>query len=117
MTPTQKRLAEIRERVDKATPGPWYDSRTNKSIQVTKDSPAFKRGNFSICRYPTRTNDSLLTHDEWGANAEMLAASRTDIPFLLGEIDRLKATTSCSAYPEADPACSRSDRSSESDHP
>jgi hypothetical protein len=60
----------------KHTPGPWFDSRSTKSIRITKDSPVFNRGtNFIIAKYPTRTNESLLSHEEWEANAKLIAAA------------------------------------------
>lgn len=86
---TDEELQEMEARCNAATPGPWYDSRPTKSIRVTHESPAFNRGSFNIAKYPTRTNESLLSHEEWEGNATFIAAARTDVLRLIKEVKRL----------------------------
>lgn len=85
---TKDEIKAARELCDKATKGPWYDSRYIKAIQVSGTSPAYGRGSFHICRYPTRTDKSLLSHEEWEANAKLIAESRTLVPKLLDTVER-----------------------------
>lgn len=68
------RLDEIRERLEAANPGPWevVDSRNGLGFGiVSNDSSAEWAGAI------------------WRAEAEFIAHAREDIPFLLGEIERL----------------------------
>lgn len=75
-------LTKIKQALAEATPGPWYDNRGVKAIQVTCLSPAFIRGHFNIVRYPIRTRDSLVSHSEWEANAYLIA----NAPIWLAEL-------------------------------
>jgi hypothetical protein len=72
------------KKLDEAgTPAPWFDDRTKKAIKPTHESLAFTRGDFDIFRYPTRTNKSLLSHEEWDANAELVCFLRNHASELL----------------------------------
>lgn len=75
----EKRIAEIRERCGKAAPGKWE---TN-SVEIG-------RGN-RICLFANQIlgpdGKTIGATDE---NAKFIAHAREDIPYLLGEIDRLK---------------------------
>lgn len=73
MTNTQKFIEEVEERLTKVTPGPWANYECNRGVGVTFKSPAFNRGNFYIARYPMRTEYSLVSHEEWVNNAELIA--------------------------------------------
>lgn len=84
------RLEEIKKRCEEATEGPWFDDRTTKAIKVSAESSAFSRGKFNIATYPTRTNQSLVSHQEWEGNAKFIAHSRQDIPWLVVEVERLQ---------------------------
>lgn len=68
--------------MSKHTPGPWYNCRSLRAIRVLPASPAFERGIFSIAKYPMRTNKSLVTHEEWEANADLIAAAPEMLTFL-----------------------------------
>ncbi|WP_431862711.1 hypothetical protein [Micrococcus terreus] len=68
------RLAEIRARVETATPGPWSVYRGDR-----------------IGTYITRPDLAGVAR-EWSltwsdADAEFIAASRTDVPWLLGQVE------------------------------
>lgn len=89
MTDIQSLIKRAREVADKATPGPWYDDRYSKGIRVTSKSIAHSRGYFYIARYPTRTNESLVSHEEWDANSRFIAQSRTLVPELCYALENL----------------------------
>ena len=74
---TQDELQAIKERAEKATPGPW--KWTDKHLIPEVGREAVVWGNFNG---EARAED----HD-----AEFIAASRQDIPKLLAEIERLQA--------------------------
>ena len=78
-------LAAIRQRVEKATEGPWYTGFDYEKHDPTVIAPG----------YIEHTIDYPL--DEVGlengkADAEFIAHAREDIPALLAEIERLNAT-------------------------
>ena len=75
------RLAEIRARVDAATPGPWNadDKGGVGKAEVTGED---RQG------YPIW--DLMHVADASPVDAELIAHARTDIPYLLSEIDRLR---------------------------
>lgn len=64
------RLAQIQERCQKATPGPWY------AIKTTKAGKTFEYSN-----YPFEIPDDLLSPDQGFVNH-----AREDIPWLLHEL-------------------------------
>ncbi len=68
--------------MSKHTPGPWFASFYKRAIVVSGESPAHSRGNFNIAKFPMRTNESLVSHDEWTANANLLAAAPEMIEIL-----------------------------------
>lgn len=98
--------AAIRERCEKATPGPWlaYQSivrvRCNrKDIRGMKGAPVLLRAGQGI--------DLKLPDKDIFANVAFAAHARTDIPRLLAELDRLRAenarlTASLPAHPPGD---------------
>lgn len=73
---TKDELTAIRERADKATPGPWFAWRT------IENGPTVQRAAGFVFIVSARG-----TMDD----AEFSAAARTDIPALLAEVERLKA--------------------------
>ena len=87
MNPLIKNLKEARE---KATDGPWFDSRTTKSIQVTHESPAFGRGSFNLFKYPTRTTESLVSHDEWEGNAAFVVHAANTTMDVIAYVEKLE---------------------------
>jgi hypothetical protein len=66
-------VSEIRERAGKATPGPW---RVNTNNEVEAKHPWL--GTVTVCRVTWDVGDS-----------ELIAACRTDVPFLCDIIDGL----------------------------
>lgn len=75
-----ERIALIRARVEKATKGPWFvDKNGRLGNQFIKGS------NFiSLC-------GDLAIDDVYGYDADFIAHSREDVPFLLAELDRKDA--------------------------
>ena len=67
----EKQLAEIKERCEKATPGPW------KVVEGKSFGVQSENKNIASC---FRTE-----------NEQFIAHSRTDIPELIAEVERLKA--------------------------
>ena len=78
-------LAAIRQRVEKATEGPW-----NTGFDYEKNDPIVLAPG-----YIEHTIDYPLTEvglEHGKADAEFIAHAREDIPALLDEIDRLNVT-------------------------
>lgn len=78
-------LAAIRERAEKACPGPW--SVEDRDGYITGHITAKEH---TYCGNKRERRDSVtapasMTH----ADAAFIAAARSDVPFLLGEVDRL----------------------------
>lgn len=91
MEAVKKRLAEIRERAEKATPGPWVHSYFGTQV-LTGDNWN------SVCRMHTCGNLPNCNNAHWedgrgpkgeDSNAHFIAASRTDIPALLDLVEAL----------------------------
>ena len=72
---TDARLAEIRERANKATPGVWWPW-------------AYASG--SVSAWFVRSDTLLIANDLTEADANFVRAARTDVPDLLDEIERLR---------------------------
>jgi hypothetical protein len=85
MTPDQ--LAAIRERTEKATPGPWWVEGTSSLEVVTLAEDLTPGASFG----PTHPS---VTHDPTVDDAAFIAAARTDIPRLLDEVERLRTARS-----------------------
>jgi hypothetical protein len=68
---TNEELAAIRERAEKATPGPWIDN-----------------GNEIVAECKPNLGIAGAISDE---DAEFIAHARTDIPKLIAEVERLHA--------------------------
>lgn len=74
-----KRVREIRERVEKATLGPWqFAPNVNVGGLVRSDTGAMAIAAFRE------------DHAEMVANAEFIAHAREDIPYLLDRIEKLE---------------------------
>lgn len=78
-----KRIREIKERAEKATPGKW------KVEKYYHDEPyeEFIKSAVIVCRNRT------ITRNDWSnpvmADLEFLANARQDIPYLLAKIEEL----------------------------
>ena len=106
--PSEKQLAEIRERAEAATPGPWHTYQNgsfSEDVLIDIAADLHDTGHGYRCRryigqLESGQMDNDPTHSEWNddqdneqsaADAEFIAHARTDIPTLLTEIDRLHA--------------------------
>ena len=100
MNDTEKRIAAIQERCDKATPGPWEQA--NKSVRVVgsqlvnswgNEAPSGWQGGICNClgaqKYQGGKNHPL--NQQAKANAEFIAHARVDVPYLLADNARLTA--------------------------
>lgn len=72
-----RRLAEIRERADKATPGPWTTNEFNDVLA----------GEIAVAESVPFEGGGVYQEDD----AEFIAHSREDVPYLLSVIDSLTA--------------------------
>ena len=75
------RLEEIRQRTEAATPGPW-DSKTNRHPECNGEPWGWISG---------ASGNITWSGSAGKANADFIAHSREDIPYLLSEADRLNA--------------------------
>ena len=76
---SDERIAEIRERCDKATPGPWSVDEESGDVWVP-----------SIWRSVAIIEDLDLPLVNPAADRAFIAAARTDMPDLLDEVERLR---------------------------
>jgi cell division septum initiation protein DivIVA len=107
---TNDQLKIIRERAEKATPGPWeyrentLESRVRDDGQIIKychpeilssayqpqlSYPSYRVASASVAAW-LEGDDISKHHIDWSPklNMEFIAATRTDVPILLDEIDR-----------------------------
>lgn len=91
----ETRLAEIRARVEAATEGPWeWVARTT----VDGDKWAVFQGE--------STSALAGNNDGWAPDAEFIAASRADVPWLLGQVElRDKALEAVMKLHRKTPVC------------
>lgn len=100
---TPERLAEIRERAEAATPGPWYFS-----CGAIRSKPAkrteYPDGMVSLSNDPTHivlempvTNSDERTGRAF-ADMRFALEAHTDIPDLLAEVDRLRKIVESRTY-------------------
>ena len=76
---SDERIAEIRERCDKATPGPWSVDEESGDVWVP-----------SIWRSVAIIEDLDLPLVNPAADRAFIAAARQDVPDLLAEVERLR---------------------------
>lgn len=89
--PDTQKLSEIRERCEKATPGPWVEiPQTDGSAMIAQEYETGKqmnpKGYMLVCHVMAR-RDSLPTDE---ANATLIAHARTDLPHTLALLDRCR---------------------------
>ena len=97
MTPEDmKRLEEIRERVEKATEGPWefYDRYGDLGLVVVENSDADPITDTEL-RHPGMDHACVRRKD-----GDFIAHSRQDIPWLLGLVDVLAAANEVLKTPD-----------------
>jgi len=74
-------LQAIRERAEKATPGPWHFDADDMDIWCRNDG-----GSFPL----TTTIAKALEDEDRYFDFEFIAAAREDIPALVAEVERLR---------------------------
>lgn len=85
LTPAE--LDAIEARANAATPGPW-----EAKFPVRDDFEYVRL--FSFTTYLGSVCNTDMDHEETKYNADFIAASRTDVPRLVGEVRRLTAELS-----------------------
>lgn len=93
---TPEALAAIRERAEKATAGPWTNSFPGASYVVRKSGKGRKN---AVCEMLASTS---VQRD---ADADFIAASRTDIPDLLAYVAELEAKLNASSDYRMEAVC------------
>lgn len=84
---TPEELAEIKKRCEAATEGPWLPYHGPGAHWVTDSKPdGTHKFQNRICEYTYRYGE-----DQNHKDVDFIAHSRTDIPKLLTELDRLNA--------------------------
>lgn len=87
MTTPAERLSEIKGRLEKATPGPWFADLGNWQIE-THCEEFYRAG---VCDFAPSSRDGCDPFPKSTVDpvqdAEFIAATRDDIPFLLSLLD------------------------------
>lgn len=89
VTSVDVRVAEIAARAEKATPGPWfreYNSIITPGPDEASTSAEWDEAYVAHCGKPRDQRDVRRI-----ADADFISAARTDIPFLLSEVRRLRS--------------------------
>jgi hypothetical protein len=108
-------LAEISERCELATSGPWFvrwldDTHGMSLITVStvpgnplqrEQWPSFDSGDIVAATLVQEPSYAAIHDDRSDQNARFIAASRTDVPMLVAEVRRLRALLS--TYERTDP--------------
>lgn len=87
------RIEEIRERESKATKGPWRVGYNDKYITGHILSDHHKYAGNAVSDPESVCSAETLTADD----AEFISHARSDIPFLLAEVERLRAALEAAA--------------------
>lgn len=84
----ETRLAEIRARVEAATEGPWEDvvNDLNEDVDVWRDGES----RLWVANTGNLFTESAQLARQTLADAEFIAASRTDLPALLAAVEAFK---------------------------
>lgn len=87
MTALPQRLQTIRERLERATPGPWTIARRQigKMLIVIKDNGPSQTPR-TICQFPSQS-PTIETQINRQGNSEFIAHSPQDIAFLLQAVE------------------------------
>lgn len=81
---TDEQLAKIRGRVEAASPGPWVVNVNGECVSI-EDAESDE----TVCYFWADGVELSYPFDNYLLNSEFSAHSRTDVPLLLAEIDRL----------------------------
>lgn len=88
---TEERLAEIRERAEAASPGPWERGLNEWAVQIS--SVFWGDGRLLAEMNILNEADMVdpVAYERSEPNAEFIAHAREDVPWLLAEVVRLMA--------------------------
>jgi hypothetical protein len=91
--PIDKRIAEIRERCDKATESPWEVEDYRDAGDWRSTGKVWGGLGHHICQVNCDKLSSVSPKEqisEFETNAEFISASRTDIPWLVSELSKTR---------------------------
>jgi hypothetical protein len=98
------RLDEIRARAEAATPGPWrwrglLTAEGSEQTYAGYSQRVFRFTTDSLDTSPTLVAETFDGHSDTAPpNAEFIAHARDDIPYLLAEVERLRAALASVGY-------------------
>jgi len=104
---TDDELKAIKDRCEKATPGPWYPVATDDECSmnaryVGTNSRGWPRHDQQVGMNGERAEETIaitllqyprvadVADERWDENADFIAHAREDIPKLIAEVERLK---------------------------
>jgi hypothetical protein len=101
---SDEELVEMSEVATMATPGPWHVRYLNDSDYMTlvavstevdaenhsSNYPDFDSRTIIAATLVQRPDYAGVSDDRWGENAYFIAKSRTDVPRLVAEVQRLR---------------------------
>ena len=90
-----ERIDEIRERLDKATPGPWKATYEAADDWVSITGQGFYDGGHWMTCPEVATCEGIV-----GPDADLIANAPADLAWLLGEVERLSAERMQPEQPE-----------------
>ena len=90
-----RRIDEIRERLDKATPGPWKATYEAADDWVSITGQGFYDGGHWMTCPEVATCEGIV-----GPDADLIANAPADLAWLLGEVERLSAERMQPEQPE-----------------
>lgn len=101
---SEERLAEIRKRVDAATPGPWehdLDPDSDWFKTTMGCGSVYTMGEDVMGGNIAAPNGDCYPRSGYAPKEDMsfIAHARTDVPDLLAEVDRLKRFIAAYIYP------------------
>ena len=88
---TDKELADIRERLEKATPGPWEHTHKDCKHFMSSDFVDRKGDDIGVGLVTSDINQDNADLYATDADMEFIAHARQDVPILLAEVERLQA--------------------------
>lgn len=93
---TQEQLIAIKARMEKATPGPWYVGTMNDALFVINEPPRPAPTDHvntalttKVIAKPSEPHQEGWSNEEYAANTDFIAHSRTDIQLLVEEVSGL----------------------------